>query len=183
MTDLLEYLNKLSPQSLKVAPRRRDTKPFPLGGNAIYKPALLLVVFQLIQKGNKGFSQGSIDYPTCRDNFYIVLQAVSGGSAIDGLDAKAVQPFWYLGAGKPRIWTFIPQDGMTLHLKELIANGTQIKTRPKLEKVVSRATIDPNDLELFRNNVANAALRSYLIATYFPSVETRVISALDALVP
>ena len=181
MTDLLGYLNRLTPKRFKIAPARSDTKPYPGGGDSPYKPILLFVVLQSIQNRDRAFCRGIIEFDKCRDRFSSLYKAIYSEVEIPDLESKVVQPFWYFGAGVPRIWDFVAQHEMTVPLKNAIAKGTQIKTLPKLQNLVAMAEINSNDLDLLNNEVAATAIRSYLISTYFMGMESQVASAVASL--
>jgi hypothetical protein len=178
MTDLLAYLNRIAPKNLRVAPARSDTRPFPGGGNSPYKQILLLVVLQMIRKRDKGFSRGLVDFNVCGEEFAKLVEALYDDGPELNMESMVVQPYWYFGAGVPRLWDLVPQDGRSIELKQAIASGTQIKTRSKLERLVALAEIKSSDLDLLNDDTANAAIRGYVVSTYFQGIESHVFSVL-----
>ena len=177
MTSLLDYLNRIRPDNLKVAPARADTKPYPLRGKSPYKPMLLLAVLQAIRDGDAPFTRGIIEIADCRGRFESLYTSLAGDSRIGDLDVQLSQPFWYFGAGVPRIWTLVPREGRESELKRAIAAGTQVKSVGKLDSLVSCAELSASDLNLLSNDVANTAISAFVIRTYFTGIETEVFEA------
>ena len=174
MTDLLEFLNRIDQKALKQAPPRKDIKAYPGGGSAPYKPMLLLVVLEAIRRGRKPFTQGVVEVASCREGFERLYSAVSGEAPRGGLDAQLAQPFWYLGAGIPRLWTLMPYRGGEAMLERAIAGREQVKTMKRLGQLVSGAELLAADLDLLSDAVANRAIQAFLISTYFTGHEAEI---------
>jgi hypothetical protein len=78
------------------------------------------------------------------------------------LEAKLVQPFWYLGAGTPRLWRLVPQTGMTGELKQTIAARPQIKTASALNRLVDYAELASEDYNFLRDPIVAEFLLYFL---------------------
>lgn len=181
MTDLLNYLRRISPDQLRVANARSGVKPYPGGQKSPYKPLLLLTVLRMIHKRDRAFSRGLIRFADCLEHFVRLKTSIYGEIFDEDLTPQVVQPYWYFGAGVPRLWNLVPCEGKTLELNDAISGALQIKTRRKLEQLVAMAQVQPSDLDLLSDEAANNAIRAYLVATYFKGHETTVFAAISNL--
>jgi hypothetical protein len=89
---------------------------------------------------------------------------------------KASQAFWYLGAGKPRLWELVPTEGMEEEVRTTIEAKIQIKTAAKLNKLVAFARFPPHYWKMLMDSDVQNALISFLIAEQFTDVRRELNS-------
>lgn len=164
--DLLAFLKKISPERLRRAPRtRRAQYPSP-GAN--YKPVLLLSALHRVYKALPLYRQGIVRYAPCTEDFSSIYDACYGIGASTPVQPKVTQAFWYLGAGTPRIWTLIPNEGQEEELELAIRNKEQVKQQPRLLELVSHAEIPQDLMALLKDRIAARAIMAYIMQEFFP---------------
>jgi predicted restriction endonuclease len=169
MTDLLSFLQRIDKSSLKRAPKVPSKRgaDFSTEGSP-YKPLLLLAVIRQIGKNTKNFKSGIISFEDCVEPFFEVYsEQIKAIKQSAQKPEMVVQPFWYFGAGVPRIWELIPADNQTSELKAAIRKGVQIKTEYKLDNLVAFAEISLPDMLLIKDKVANKAIQAFILKEYF----------------
>jgi predicted restriction endonuclease len=168
MDSLLSLLKRVA--ALKRAPKSSRGK-YPASSSP-YKPILLLAVLRRIQQGETHYSKNEILYIDCKRDFQSLYATLYGTTS--DIDSKVVQAFWYLGTGKPRIWDLSPKAGMETDLAILTASRAQIKTAPKLNRLVSSARFTAADWFLLQDVDVQQALISFLIFEHFVDVRHAV---------
>jgi len=156
--------------SLRRAPRTRKGK-YP-AARSPYKPLLLLSVLRRLQQQAAPFSSNRIEYDLCRQDFGRLYSALYGDG--DGIDSKATQAFWYLGAGTPVIWNLTANAGHEKELPTLISEGFQVKTPGRLRRLVHSASFSPDDWQLVNDEDVQKALISFLISEHFTDIRTEI---------
>ena len=182
MNSLLSYLKKLD--NIHTSPPVSTHEPFLMGKNSPYKPTLLLVIFQGIQQGIPEFSKGEFTLDNCKTGLRAIYSALNRHADLDTkkLDAMCTQPFWYLGAGRPKLFCFTPCPGMAAELEQSMnVPIKQIKTSRALNRLVQHAAIPSADFSLLKERLANMAICGFLVSRYFPEWETNVHSGLKQL--
>lgn len=147
LTDLTERLYDL----------RRDRS---CGYEKPYKPALLLSLMDLVEKGE--FSDNRILLTDeLIDRYRDYIQIVGGPE-----DTARIQyPFWHLcGDG---IWTILDDNGQLLyHSGKTSSNAPSVK---QLRASMSHAQLDKELFHYLQQPVERAVLRNAIISRYFPS--------------
>ena len=182
MVNLHSYLAKIS--KIHRAPRVDANEPFPMGGESPYKPALLLVVLEGISQEVSPFVEGRFTLQDCVPGLKFIFTALDVNGTLDPkkFDAMSAQPFWYLGAGKPKVFDLKACCGKADELSEATSSPIkQIKSQGTLSKLVECAIIPAADLELITQDVANMAIRGFLVNRFFPKYETHVYFGLKQL--
>jgi hypothetical protein len=167
MTELLDFLNRLSISGMAKALPNKRIKGYPGGAASPYKAILLLVIFQKIRNHEPEFRDGVIRYVNCVEGFDRLFRGLFGFESVDKLHEKIVQPFWNLGTGKPQIWKLIPRKGHEEELSDRVLQRKQVKSLNIISKLVDHAKLNPGDLALLRNEVANDAIRGFFITAHF----------------
>jgi hypothetical protein len=167
MTELLDFLNRLSTSSMAKALPNKRIKGYPGGAASPYKAILLLVIFQKIRNLEPEFRDGLIRYANCVEGFDSLYRGLFGFESVDKLHEKIVQPFWNLGTGKPQLWKLIPKKDYEKELSDRILQRKQVKGLNIFSKLVDHAKLNPGDLALLRDEVANDAVRGFFITTHF----------------
>jgi hypothetical protein len=167
MTELLDFLNRLSTSGMAKALPNKRIKGYPGGAASPYKAILLLVIFQKIRNLEPDFRDGLIRYASCVEGFDSLYRGFFGFESVDKLHEKIVQPFWNLGTGKPQLWKLIPKNDYEIELSDRILQRKQVKSLNIFSKLVDHAKLNPGDLALLRDEVANDAVRGFFILTHF----------------
>jgi predicted restriction endonuclease len=164
MDALYKLLKDIS--ALERAPRTvKGDYPAP---RSPYKPILLLIALSRIHKGIESYASNRIEFEHCLKDFGNLYSRLFGSSS--EMAARASQAFWYLGAGKPKVWELVPKPGMEEELKALIEARVQIKTAVKLNKLVAFARFPLGYWNLLTDSDVQRALISFLIAEHFADV-------------
>jgi predicted restriction endonuclease len=164
MDNLFQLLKKLS--SLERAPRTvKGDYPAP---KSPYKPILLLTVLWRIHRGVEPYARNEFRFDLCLKDFSHLYSRVYGNSS--EMKIKATQAFWYLGTGKPKVWDLVAKPGQEDELIALSKAKIQIKTAPKLNRLVASARFAPEDWQLLQDPDVQRALISFLIAEQFTDV-------------
>ena len=164
MDALLTLLKDIG--SLQRAPRTvKGDYPAP---RSPYKPIMLLVVLRRVQQGIKPYSENRLGYEACLRDFSALYSKLYGSAS--ELSVKATQAFWYLGAGKPKIWNHVAQPGMEQDLAVSLDKKTQVKSQRKLTKLVKFAQFSPENWALIADPDVQRALIAFLIAEQFTDV-------------
>jgi len=167
MTELLDFLNRLSTSRMAKALPNKRIKGYPGGSASPYKAILLLVVFQKIRNLEPDFKDGLIRYSNCVEGFDILYRGLFSVESVEKLHEKIIQPFWNLGTGRPQLWKLIPNNDSGNELSDRILHRKQVKNLNILSKLVDHAKLNPGDLALLRDDVANDAVRGFFITTHF----------------
>jgi predicted restriction endonuclease len=166
--NLLSLLKSIG--SLERAPQTvRAGYPAP---RSPYKPIMLLTTLRRLQQGRAPFIDNRITFPECLSDFSSLYSKVYGDSS--DMETKATQAFWYLGAGKPRIWQHVPTPGMENQLLTCISERAQIKTMPKLTSMVEYARFPEEVWALVTDCDVQKALIAFLISEQFTDVRKEV---------
>ena len=167
MSELLDLMQKLAPESLARAPRT-ERGQFPSEG-APYKPLLLLIVFQRVHDRHPQFQSAQVNYQHVCVPFQRLLPSLYENWTLAVDDDTAVQPFWKLGFGRPAVWNLVIVPGMEPQVDELRRkdSGNQVKTRNRLDMLVQYAEFNDDDWRLIRDPLACDALITFLLASYF----------------
>lgn len=164
MTDLLLYLRRFQRRQLKRAPAtQRSTWT---EGESPYKVVLITSIILAMHR-EKAFRSGIVYYSECVPRFRKLYEALYPQENVLSWGPKTAQPFWYFGAGRPRIWSLVPKEGKTAELKRAIASRKQIKTEAQLNSLVECAEFDAGDFDLLQDPAAAKALVAFLAAEYF----------------
>jgi predicted restriction endonuclease len=164
VTDLLLYLRRFHRKNLKRAPAtERSTWS---EGESPYKVILIISIVSAMHR-EKAFRSGIIYFEDCIPRFRKLYETLYPSEKVDSWEPKTVQPFWYFGAGRPRIWSLVPKEGKTAELKRAIAGRKQIKTETQLNSLVECAEFDPGDFDLLQDPTAAKTLVGFLMAEYF----------------
>lgn len=164
MDNLLDLLKRIG--SLQRAPRTiKGDYPAP---TSPYKPILLLATLRRIQQGTQPYASNRIEFRQCLSDFTILYSRVFGGS--NEMGTRAAQAFWYLGAGKPRLWEHVPRPGSEDELRAHMDQKVQIKSVRKLDNLVAFARFTPEHWSLLTDADVQQALISFLIAEQFTDV-------------
>src|SRR5262249_17140124 len=157
-------LRKFTPENLKRAPEtRRSTWP---QGESPYKVVLIMSVVAAMHR-DRAFPSGILYYADCVSYFRQLYQLLHPHENVGSWEPKIVQPYWYFGAGRSRIWSLVPKEGKTAELKRAIASRKQIKTETQLNSLVECAEFDAGDFDLLQDKLAARALIAFLSAEYF----------------
>jgi hypothetical protein len=162
MTDLLHFINRIEPAGLRRAPL--TVKSTWEGGESPYK-VLLLISIILAMHRQKAFRGGIVYYNDCLPLFKEVYSILYGIRS-EGIEHKIVQPFWYFGSGRPRIWRLVAQEGKVSELNRAIAQKKQLTTEKMLKGLVQCAEIDAGDHDLLHNSTAARAIIFFLAGQY-----------------
>jgi hypothetical protein len=133
-----------------------------------YKPVLLLAVLRRIQQGKPPYIRNEILFENCFGDFSFLYADLFGNT--HQIETKVTQPFWYLGAGTPRIWELVPQYGNEDDLKNAISSKAQIKTAKRLQNLVSHAKFRAPDWKLIQDPDVQSALISFLTNEHFANI-------------
>ena len=168
MDNLLALLKSIS--SLERAPQTvRADYPAP---RSPYKPILLLTTFRRIQQGREPFIGNRIGFQECLRDFSTLYSRVFGDSS--DMETKATQAFWYLGAGKPRIWQHVAKPGMDEQLQTCIKGKVQIKSMTKLTSLVDYARFPEDAWTLLADSDVQKALIAFLISEQFTDIKKEI---------
>jgi hypothetical protein len=167
MTELLEYLHRLSTVGMAKALPSKRIKAYPGGAASPYKAILLLVVFQKIRNLEPGFRDGIIRYSDCVEGFESLYRGIFGFDTVGKLHEKIVQPFWNLGTGKPQLWRLMPTCNNETALSDRMQQRKQVKSLNIFSQLVDHAHLSSGDLVLLRDDVANDAVRGFFITAHF----------------
>jgi hypothetical protein len=181
MTDLLDFLNRLSTSGMARALPSKRIKGYPGGAASPYKAILLLVVFQKIRNLEPDFRDGLIRYSNCVEGFDSLYRGLFGFESVDKLHEKIVQPFWNLGTGRPQLWKLMPKNDYEKELSDRILQRKQVKSLNIVSKLVDHAKLKPGDLALLRDEVANDAVRGFFITTHFQEQGSAVFDLLKRI--
>ena len=164
--DLLGFLESISPEQLRRAPGTIRAKYPSPGSN--YKPVLLLTVVHRVRAGSPFYRDGIIRYAPSTEDFASVYDACYGAGATKPVQPKVTQAFWYLGAGSPRIWRLVANEGRERELESAIGNKEQVKVQTRLLELVSHAEMPEGIMALLRDRTAVRAILAYLKQEFFP---------------
>jgi len=170
MRSLYSLLSRLDSKSLSQAPARNENNRWGQKKSP-YKPALILAFIvgshDKKRKKKNQFRRGIVRYDEIQPIFDEVLELIVPD--ISKIDTHAaVQPFWRLGAGQPKIWDLMPADGATTDLVEAICNtNTNIVSPKKLNSLVSCAEFSTSDFELLSDRLGATIVCRFLIGEYF----------------
>ena len=168
MDNLLHLLKSMG--SLERAPQTvRAGYPAP---RSPYKPIMLLTTLRRLQQGRTPFIENRITFQECLSDFSSLYSKVYGDSS--DMETKATQAFWYLGAGKPRIWQHVARPGMDQELLTCISERVQIKTMTKLTSIVDYARFPDEVWPLVTDTDVQKALMAFLISEQFTDVRKEV---------
>ena len=178
--ELLGFLRNISPEQLRRAPGTIRAKYPSPGSN--YKPVLLLTVIHRICGGSPFYRDGIVRYAPSTEDFASVYDACYGAGASKPVQPKVTQAFWYLGAGKPRVWKLVANEGQENELESAIKNKVQVKLQTKLLELVSHAEMPEEIMALLRDRTAARAILAYLKQEFFPpSLQETLDRALSKL--
>lgn len=168
MDNLHDLLKRIA--ALKRAPRTsRGDYP---AQSSPYKPILLLTVLWRLQQSKEPFSRNRIEFLRCQEDFSLLYGGLFGDRS--DVPTKVTQAFWYLGAGKPKMWQFVPQTTKEEELHSSIQKKIQIKTPAKLQRIIAHAQFCEQDWSLLSDRDVNKALISFLIAEHFTDVREQL---------
>ena len=168
MDNLLGLLKNIG--SLERAPQTvRAGYPAP---RSPYKPIMLLTTLRRLQQGKQPFIENRISFQESLNDFSVLYSKVYGESS--DMETKATQAFWYLGAGKPRIWQHVAMPGMDDQLLKCISERVQIKTMTKLTKMVDYARFPEETWPLVVDSDVQKALIAFLISEQFTDVRREI---------
>jgi hypothetical protein len=131
---------------------------------------MLLAVMDGVKNSRGGYTEREISFdPIRRDFANLYMSLVDSSRPVDIIATEpATQAFWYLGSGKPKIWSLIAQPGCGTKLSSAITNAMQIKSPRKLASLVRSMRFSAPTWELIQNTNRCNAIISFLIARYFP---------------
>jgi hypothetical protein len=182
MSYLCKFLAKLDNLQQASATKRAPFK----AGSSLYKPTMLLAVVDSIRNARSGYTENMISIDTtCRDFANLYVELVDGSRPATKIAVEpATQAFWYLGSGKPRIWSLTPQPNRGSDLTSAIRDGVQIKSPIKLTSMVQSARFSAPTWDLLQSRNHCNAIFSFLVARYFPAdlSESTVRQSLQQLV-
>lgn len=164
MDGLFDLLKRVA--ALKRAPKTRKGK-YP-ASRSPYKPVLLLAVLRRIQQGKDPYAGNKITYEECAKDFTDLYSRLYGER--HSMDSKVTQAFWYLGTGKPKIWSLRAKADRDGDLKRLEAARAQIKTARKLNELVDSAHFSDADWNLIKDSDVQQALISFVMSGHFPDL-------------
>lgn len=168
MDNLLGLLKSIG--SLERAPQTvRAGYPAP---RSPYKPIMLLTTLRRLQQGRQPFIDNRISFQECLHDFSVLYSKVYGDSS--DMETKATQAFWYLGAGKPRIWQHVAKPGLEEQLATCIGEKVQIKSMAKLTSLVDYARFPEDVWTLVTDSDVQKALIAFLISEQFTDVRKEI---------
>jgi len=162
MTDLLHFINRISPRGLHRAPF--TIKSTWVSGESPYKVILLLSVMLAMHR-DKVARTGLVHYLDCARVFKEVYSIVFPNADSDW-EPKIVQPYWYFGSGRPRLWRLIPQEGQAHALIQAISAKKQVTNEKTLCTLVECGELDGGDCDLLQDPLAAKVIFAYLAAEY-----------------
>jgi hypothetical protein len=170
MNQLYSFLSRIQKNNLRVAPFTKKAT-WVAGQGSPYK--VIMVTAVLYGRRKNAFKNGLITIEQIRPFFSKLAALLLPAAKIE--DSMLVQPFWYLGAGQPKIWDLIPAEGASDELIKAMVDRRQIKTMTALKSLVSGAELSTPDFELLSDPLAARTIVRFIAGEYFyhhPSLRT-----------
>ncbi|EED31300.1 hypothetical protein NOR53_2595 [gamma proteobacterium NOR5-3] len=135
---------------------------------------MLLVIFFRVLERHPKFLQSKLYFDDLEATFLKVYTELFPSSSHKVGESQAVQAFWKLGAGSPKLVLFNSPFGAELELESEMKKsaGHQVKSKPKLARLVEFAHFGLGDWELVQNPINTEAIVSFLLASHFSDIDT-----------
>ena len=125
---------------------------------------VIMIAAFILGRQKKAFKNGLVTIESIKPFYEKIASVLMPGSEVT--DPMVVQPFWYLGAGQPKIWSLIPSEGASDNLVQAMLMRKQIKDLSSLRKLVSGAELSTPDFELLSDPLGARTVTRFLAGEY-----------------
>lgn len=161
MDNLLSFLSRIQKTTLRTAPYTARAT-WATGSRSPYKVIMISALIRGLKKGQ--FKNGIVTLNSIRPHYEHIASILMPRAAVS--DPMVVQPFWYLGAGQPKVWSLIPAEGSADELVKAVINRKQIKTLGILSGMISGAEISTADYELLNDPLCSRTIARFIAGEY-----------------
>lgn len=160
MNQLYSFLSRIEKRRLRTAPYTvRAT-----WGESSSPYKVIMIAALLMGFKKKNFKNGIITLDQIRPFYEKIGKLLV--SDFKCKDPQVIQPFWYLGAGQPKIWNLIPVEGSSGKLIQAILKGKQVKSPGVFSDLVAGAELTTPDFDLLSDPIGARCVARFLAGEY-----------------